>query len=131
MLQRDPRHIDGRAEAQMLAIIEEDIQHALDAAGIESEDYDLEFVGPLLPPVRAAEGPRTGHRGGWGDRSGNLAQSYDHEVKRQGDKTTLKRIAGMDYSHYVDAHEGISIMPSFDSGEIDRMVDRHLREVSR
>lgn len=109
-------------------LIQEDAQHlrnALDAAGFAARDYDLALTGPSVPGVRKGDGPRSAHEGGWADITGNLAGSYDHEVtvspKRH--RVTLTSIARMEYAPFVNNHEGISVMPSYDSGEIHRIVE--------
>lgn len=109
-------------------LIEEDAQffrNALDAAGYAARDYDLALTGPTVPGIKKSDGPRKAHEGGWADRRGNLAGSFDHEptISPQRHRVTLISVARMVYAPFVNNHEGISVMPSYDSGHIHQLVE--------
>lgn len=63
-----------------LGLSDEVAQQALDAAGFEYVNRLLDLVGGVRPPVRPGEGTRQATRGGWATITGNLANSFRHQV---------------------------------------------------
>lgn len=58
-----------------LPIDDRNLTNALLLAGEESEDFHTRYTSEMRPPVRAGQGWRAAHEGGWSDITNNLKNS--------------------------------------------------------
>lgn len=63
------------------------IEDALDGAGFEEINFLRSYTNEMRPPVRAGQGPRRAHPGGWSDVTNNLRNAYHHKVNGKRGKT--------------------------------------------
>lgn len=56
------------------------VVRALDGAGFEAVKFLRSKTSTMRPPIRADQGSRQAHPGGWGDVTSNLANAYHHKV---------------------------------------------------
>lgn len=56
------------------------IINALDSAGYQYINHLQSLTGKMRPPVKAGQGRRSAHPGGWSDITGNLAGAFTHQV---------------------------------------------------
>ena len=76
------------------------------------------------PGVKAGEGSRRLHPGGWADITGNLANSIKSSIDWQGLTVTATIEAGMEYAEYLDALEGIDVL-----GGADQIIRRTVQNI--
>lgn len=66
--------------ASNLPLSDRNIEQALDGAGYEVINFFQSLTSKMRPPVKAGQGPRRAHPGGWADVTRNLANAYRHTV---------------------------------------------------
>lgn len=112
--------IEGRRMAKL----------ACEKAGIDLISYAKSTTSELRPPVRASEGLRNAHPGGWADRTANLVNSYDSKVEQSEDVIVLSLENSREYAQYLDEKEDYWVLSGLiESGMAERVVTSELRAV--
>jgi hypothetical protein len=97
-LKKAERDVIQQAELLADLVAREVVQHA---RSLTSE---------TKPGVKPGDGPRKVHPGGWGDIRGQLANSIQTRVKRDGLKVTAIVEAVAEYAGALDAKTGYSVL---------------------
>lgn len=79
MLEKAQKWIVAMLESGM-DLTDRNIENALEAAGLEEVVFLRSYTSRMRPPVRAGQGSRRAHPGGWADVTSNLANSYSVSV---------------------------------------------------
>lgn len=105
--------------------------YTLELVGIQVVNYLRSLTDSMRPPVKADEGPRQAHPGGWADVSGQLALSYHYDVRRLGPTTFELTISNnAEYAEALEARDGYFVISGvFDSGLIYEMLEAAFTDV--
>lgn len=106
-------------------------EYTLELVGIRVTNYLRSLTETMRPPVKADEGPRQAHPGGWADVSGQLALSYHYDVRRLGATAFELTISNnAEYAEHLENRDGYFVIAGvFDSGLIYEMLEAAFTEV--
>lgn len=69
--------------SRAIPITPENVERGLEASGFRIVGYLRSLTGKQQPPIKAGEGYRSAHPGGWADRTGNLNAATRFRVNKQ------------------------------------------------
>lgn len=69
-----------KATAAAVPLTRETVALTLEKAGFDIVSHERSLTAKLRPPVKAGDGMRQAHPGGWADITSNLASSYGFRV---------------------------------------------------
>ena len=75
-----------RETAVALPLTGKNVARSLEKSGFDIVAHERSLIAKLRPPVRAGEGMRQAHPGGWADITGNLSSSYRFRVNHGPEK---------------------------------------------
>jgi len=103
--------------------------NTVEAINIEALEVAKSYTSFVVPGIRASEGPRTTHLGGWADRTSLMVNSFYQayrRVKRGVYEGTLENTA--EYALYVEAL-GYWVLSGLFEGKLQEIAARHIKNL--
>lgn len=108
------------------------VEILLQAVGAETIAYLRSLTSNTRPPVRAGEGSRYAHPGGWADVTGNLANAYAFAVEKGSDSISLVLSNSMSYAAILEARDGFFVLSGVTDpgGPVQTSLERALARIA-
>ena len=114
--------------SRMAEQLDERVQMALEATGVEMVELARSYADETVPPVKKGEGRRKAHPGGWGDRTGITKNSFQSETAKETEDLHVLTITNSAESaeHLEKMDDYWVVSGLFDGGHVQEAFERHL-----